>query len=925
MPLSVAGALMLAVLGAAVWAADLPLPSSTPNIPLPQAPRYQPPATAPDAATPATPAPAPLLQPLPALDVAPPAIAPADKPPDLAAAREQFNKGQYTQCIDQCTRATKDDDVGSGNAAWWVLQIKAQLATGKYADALKTYNAAIAIHDSNVQLRLLGWEVLRDNNKPGEAADLLGQIKQMATDSPWRYTSAEDQVAVGEAMLKSGGDARQVLENYFDKAQKADSDSPDAYIASGQLALDKSDDDTASDSFTDAAEHDPDNPEIYVGLAKASEDDPETYAAAMKKVIDINPHYVPALLLGADHLMSQEDYADAEEVLADALKVNPSDARVWAYRAALANLTGDHKKEVTYRDQALSTWKTNPDVDYLIGHLLSRSYRFAEGVAYQRKALGFDPANAAAQAQLCSDLLRTGNEDEGWKLADSVFKNDPYNVTAFNLVTLHDIIAKFKTVENDHFILRMDPKEADLYGPRLLDLLERARTTLTAKYQVTLPQKTTVEMFAAQKDFAIRTFGLPGGADYLGVCFGPVVTLTSPATRAQTPQNWEDIAWHEFCHTMTLTKTHNKMPRWISEGISVYEETQENPSWGQHMTPEYRELILQDGGKQITPVSNLSKAFLDPDSPEALLFGYYEASRVVDYIVQKYGMNSLLAVLNDVGNDVPLNDALSKHTVPIAQLDKDFAAWFKTQAEALAPLADFKRPELPDDSDQKSIDAWLKAHQNNFHGLMTQGQELIANRKWEDAKAPLEQAAKIFPTDGQADSPYVFLAVAYHNLNDTAKEREVLQKFADLNGDEVDARVRLMEIDAAKQDWKKVRKEADQTIAINPLFAAPFQYLAKATEALDQKDDAITAYRTLLILDPVNMADDHYHLGKLLADEKQLPTARREIDMALEDAPRYREAAKLLLQIAAEMDAETPPATGPAISPTTMPAGVSPR
>ena len=57
-----------------------------------------------------------------------------------------------------------------------------------------------------------------------------------------------------------------------------------------------------------------------------------------------------------------------------------------------------------------------------------------------------------------------------------------------------------------------------------------------------------------------------GGGDYLGVCFGPLVTVNSPASRVAHPVNWESIVWHEFCHTVTLTKTKNKMPRWLSEG-----------------------------------------------------------------------------------------------------------------------------------------------------------------------------------------------------------------------------------------------------------------------------------------------------------------------------------------------------------------------
>ena len=83
-----------------------------------------------------------------------------------------------------------------------------------------------------------------------------------------------------------------------------------------------------------------------------------------------------------------------------------------------------------------------------------------------------------------------------------------------------------------------------------------------------------VEIFPQKKEFAVRTFGLPGADGLLGVCFGRVITANSPASQGEHPSNWEAVLWHEFCHVVTLSKTHNKMPRWLSEGISVYEEGQ---------------------------------------------------------------------------------------------------------------------------------------------------------------------------------------------------------------------------------------------------------------------------------------------------------------------------------------------------------------
>src|SRR5690606_20032281 len=116
-----------------------------------------------------------------------------------------------------------------------------------------------------------------------------------------------------------------------------------------------------------------------------------------------------------------------------------------------------------------------------------------------------------------------------------------------------------------------------VYGRRVQSLLGRAKQTLCAKYGLDLKQKIVVEIFPDENDFAVRTFGMPAGSGYLGVCFGKVITANSPASQKEHPANWEAVLWHEFCHVVTLELTLNKMPRWLSEGISVYEEAQENP------------------------------------------------------------------------------------------------------------------------------------------------------------------------------------------------------------------------------------------------------------------------------------------------------------------------------------------------------------
>jgi hypothetical protein len=142
-------------------------------------------------------------------------------------------------------------------------------------------------------------------------------------------------------------------------------------------------------------------------------------------------------------------------------------------------------------------------------------------------------------------LLRLGVENEGWELAGAVHKDDGYDVTAYNLVTLKDTMEKFRTLTNGHFILRMGAKEADIYGDKVLALLERAHRKLCARFGLELTELTIVEVFPDQKDFGVRTFGMPGNPGYLGVCFGSVITANSPASQGGTPANWQAVLWHE--------------------------------------------------------------------------------------------------------------------------------------------------------------------------------------------------------------------------------------------------------------------------------------------------------------------------------------------------------------------------------------------
>ena len=825
---------------------------------------------------------------------------------DLDDCRKRFITGDYSECI----RIAEEAAGKERDEEWQILLMKSLLATGRYPEAEAALTNALPRYRSEIRLRLVGCDVFNANGKPDEARRLLDEINDRGGSSRWMYRDPANLVALGKAALLLGAEPKLVLENFFDQAKKADPNLRDAYLASGDLALDKEDYALAAKIFGEALKKFPDDPDMHFGLARAYA--PSARPLMLKSLeatLSRNEHHVPAMLLLADHAIDAEDYDTAGKTLERALAVNPWQPDAWAYRAVLAHLRHDTNGESEAREKAMKFWPTNPRVDHLIGKKLSQKYRFAEGSACQRRALKYDAGYLPAKIQLAQDLLRLGQEDEGWELADEVHQRDGYDVTAYNLVTLRETLAKFQTVTNRDFVIRMTGHEAAIYGDRVRDLLQRAKDRLSDKYGLELDQPTSVEIFPEQKDFAVRTFGMPDNPGFLGVCFGHVVTANSPASQTAHPANWQAVLWHEFCHVITLNLTHNKMPRWLSEGISVYEEKQADPTWGQAMSPRYREMVL---GDDLTPVSKLSAAFLSPKSDLHLQFAYYESSLVVEFLVQRFGFESLKQILHDLGENSDINQAIAAHTEPMDEFEKGFATFARDRARQLAPGLDFKKfKPINPDSSAGSLADLAEKYPTNFWVLTDFARRLVAEKKWMEAKTPLKELIDQYPDCADANNGYALLAAVHRGLNETNEEREVLSKLASLDADATDAFLRLMVLGEAAGDWSSVVQNAGRFLAVNPLLPQPYRHLARASEELGRTDAAIQAYQKLLLLDPPDPAEVHFRLARLLRKTGD-PTAKRHVLQALEEAPRFREAHRLLLEI--EAGTQSSKESGPAVA-----------
>ena len=828
---------------------------------------------------------------------------------DLTECRQMLIRGEYHDCILATHEAIVAKRYGE---SWPVIKAQAQVATGQYEAALQTVEAGIQRYSWSVRLRWIGREAALKAGQLDLAKTRMVEIASLVERFAWRYTDAEELVILGQIDEMNGVDARDVLSQRYQKAQQRNRYSRAPWLAIGNLALEKNDAAFAAETFTAALEKFPEDPDLHFGLARAvASSDSAAAMAGLAKALTFNKKHVPSLLFQIDRLISSEDYDKAIELIEVIRSVNPHDTDAWAYRAVIAHFTNDPRGEAAARDHALDRWKTNPRVDHIIGKKLSQHYRFREGAEYQRQALALDPKYVAAQRQLAQDLLRLGDEDTGWQVAEKAHQLDEYNVQTFNLLELHDELSSFSVLEDDSFILRMDRTEAQLYGPEVLALLNRAKKTLGEKYGLKLEDRVTVEVFPNQDDFAVRTFGMPAVSGYLGVCFGRVITANSPASRRENPSNWEAVLWHEFCHVVTLELTRNRIPRWLSEGISVYEELQAHDTWGQKMDPRSRQHIL-DGG--LTPLSKLSSAFMNPKSGWHLNFAYFESAMAVDFLVQNFGLEAMQHVLSDLKAGLPINVALDRRCDSLAKLEQEFDAFAKEQAESLAPQADWSKPDLEvllvEDND--ALEVWVKEHPNNFVGLMALADRQLKESEWQAAEPTLKKLISLYPGYEGGDNAYEKLARVYRELNKPTDERRTLDQFASISSEAVATNLRLIELQTADADWQELSLTARRLRGVDPLLRAAHLAAAEAAEQLDNPELTVTSLQRVLLLEPDDPADAHYRLARALHSLKRLPEAKRQVLKALEEAPRFRAAHELLLNIVQEQSA-APVTTGPAV------------
>jgi len=649
----------------------------------------------------------------------------------------------------------------------------------------------------------------------------------------------------------------------------------------GMLLHERFNDGDAADLFQEALAKDPSNAGAYLGLAMVSADAFDGRAAEYASraiALDVTPadaHALTARLapdaheLLADLALTNDDREAAAAEADKAIALEPDAFDAMAIHAAL-ELLADRSPDAWFAKIA----DINPHFGeaYLrVGHQLELHYRYEDAVTYYRKAIEVEPQLWSAHSALGIDLMRLGKEDEPYKELELAYNNGYRNAATVNSLRLLDSYKDFDTFRDSTTILKLNKSESAELLPYIQPELHTIIATYEKKYHMTLPGPVQVEVYPNHEDFAVRTTGMPGlGA--LGVTFGEVVAMDSPSARKPGDFNWGSTLWHEMSHVFILTATNHRVPRWFTEGLAVHEEGQRSPEWHNRVTPEVL-IALRD--KKLLPVTKLDRGFVFPDYPAQVVVSYFQAGTICDFIGEKWGEGKLLDMVHSFAQLQTTPEAIQQNLrLTAEQFDQQYLAWIDAKYGGEAAHFDEWREKL-----KPLVDA---AGQKQVNTVLQEGPAILA----------------LYPDYVDEANVYGLLAAADALAGDARSEAEILTRYEHAGGQSPDLLKRLAQLEQEAGQPADAIATLERLNYVYPVKDEDLHHrLGDLLYAQKQFDGAIREYNVAIASNPVDKAGAEFNLAQAYFAAGQKDKAEDSVLAALEVAPGYRPAQRLLLEL----------------------------
>jgi Tfp pilus assembly protein PilF len=325
-------------------------------------------------------------------------------------------------------------------------------------------------------------------------------------------------------------------------------------------------------------------------------------------------------------------------------------------------------------------------------------------------------------------------------------------------------------------------------------------------------------------------------------------------------------------HVYALSITNYRVPRWFTEGLAVYEETAASPDWGDRLDPP---TIIAIRDKKLLPVAELDRGFIRPSYPAQVTVSYFQAGRICQYIAQNWGYPKLIEILRDYGQSKKTPEVFQARLgISTEEFDKRFLPWLEQQ--------------------NSKIVTGFKDWQERLKTVVT----AYRAKNWDIVQAEAPALRDIYPEYVEAANPYEMLYEMHLAKKDQAAAMAELKRYSKAAGRDP----KLLK-DLARMEEESGDKRAAAATLKRLLYIAPAQdeelHRRLGNLLLDEQDNlgAVREFRAAVASKPVDLASAQFALARAYRAAHQIDNAKDALFAALEAAPGYRPAQKMLLEL----------------------------
>jgi tetratricopeptide (TPR) repeat protein len=318
----------------------------------------------------------------------------------------------------------------------------------------------------------------------------------------------------------------------------------------------------------------------------------------------------------------------------------------------------------------------SPLAAYEVGKALAESRQYAKAAEYLEAAAARQPNWAQPHIELGLLEMQAGRDMKALTALRRATELDVFNTRAQNSLKIVEDLTKYESIESPHFIVRHPGGVVRVMAEEMLAPLEEIHRIVAGAIQHEPAQRTTIEVLPDHQTFAVRITGMTG-IHTIAAATGPVIAMEVPREGKQHEgeYDWVRVVRHEYTHTVTLSRTQNRIPHWFTEAAAVHLE---NCPRDYETCKLLLAALTGGGGLHLFDMREINLNFVRPSRPSDRAQAYAQGHWMYQFIVDRWGASAPLRLMDLYSVGIAENQAMRE---VLGRSQESFLAEFRAWAE----------------------------------------------------------------------------------------------------------------------------------------------------------------------------------------------------------------------------------------------------